>query len=163
MKYVSPRIYFYGDYYGERQTPCGATASNRNNGFYCSTDNTVYLDYEYMQDFMGPGGRYNLGDYAVGGFMAHEFGHGVEAWLGWQVGGSFRTEYAADCLAGMYTRWAYSTGRLTGSDYWEFDSWLRSTPKSTTHGDPNTRAAWYRYGYDYQNINYCALAYQASA
>ena len=160
--YAAPRITFYGDYYGNFATKCGSTALQRNNGFYCVYDNAVYLDYEYMQDFMGPGGRYNLGDYAVGGFMAHEFGHGVEAWLGWSLQ-TFRSEYAADCLAGMYTRWGYTTGRLTGNDYWEFHNWLMTTPWSTTHGDPVMRTRWYRYGYDTQSVSACATAYQATA
>ena len=160
--YAAPRILFYGDHYGNFSTQCGATAQNRNNGFYCSFDNTVYLDYEYMQDFMGPGGRYNLGDYAVGGFLAHEFGHGVQAWLGWSLA-TFRAEYAADCLAGIYTRFGYAAGRLTGGDYWEFHNWLLTTPWSVTHGDPVMRTRWYRYGYDTGSMTACAAAYQATA
>lgn len=154
-RYTTPPVWYYGNEYGNYMTGCGTTADYLNNGFYCSRDHDIYLDYWYMQKLIN---RY--GDFAAGGFLAHEWGHAVGAMLGYRMSG-YQSEYFADCLAGMYTRWGYATGRLTGTDFTEFSNWLLSTPRSTTHGDPTLRQAWFKYGYQTYDINKCALAYNA--
>jgi predicted metalloprotease len=167
LTWTAPSIWYYGAYAGGTyNTSCGMTNTREhvNNGFYCPRDNAVYLDYWYLQDFIDPGGNWYLGDYGAGGFLAHEFGHRVQHLLGgnrWT--GNFRQEYAADCYAGMYTRWAYASGRLTGGDYWEFHNWLAAQPYSTTHGYGANRAAWYYTGYASQSLTRCDQAYAATA
>jgi predicted metalloprotease len=149
-RYTAPTVRFYNSATGYNfSTPCGSTANSPNNGFYCSGSHGIYLDYSYMQRL------YNrFGDYAVGGFLAHEWGHAIDRLLGYSRG-TFRGEYHADCLAGMSTRWGYQTGRLGNGDYWELHNWYLSTRASNSHGYPQQRADWYRYGYQTQNINSC--------
>ena len=159
--YVSPSIYFYnsptvGDY---DVAGCGSTVPNRYNGFYCSYTQSIYLDWADQNDRMQPGGRYTFGPGEGAGFLAHEFGHHVQHQLGYPAG-SIRAEYHADCLAGIYMRYGYAAGRLTGGDYWGFHNWLLSTPVSDSHGNPYHRTLWYRYGWDRYDINACNLAYR---
>ena len=161
LAYSSPRVYFYnspsvGDY---DVTGCGNTSARHWNGFHCEYTHGIYLDYFDQNDRINPGGRYTFGDGEAAAFLAHEWGHHVQALLGYPMD-SYRAEYHADCLAGMYERYGYATGRLTGGDYWEFHNWLLSTPQSTTHGSPYYRTLWYRFGWDRYDINACNLAYR---
>jgi uncharacterized protein len=159
--YNRPGLIWYGDYYGNRNTACTEsngqtlnTAARRQNGFYCPADGTVYLDYEYMNSLIA-----RFGDFGSGGFMAHEWGHRIQHVLGRRATQTFQGEYHADCLAGMYTRWAYATGMLQGGDYWEFSNWLSSQPNSGTHGSGANRAAWFKYGYLQYSLGACDSAY----
>ena len=153
--YQTPRVYYYDHEYGNYWTGCGYTTDPKlvDNGFYCSADHSIYLDYWYLQGLVN-----KYGDYGAGGFLAHEWGHAVTRMLGYSTAG-IRGEYFADCLAGMYTRSGYAAGRLTGSDYGEFYNWLYYQPTSNTHGTGPNRAAWYRYGYQQFNINSCARVF----
>ena len=148
----TPRIYFYGGSYGHQNTPCGSTTQYPNNGFYCSTSHSIHLDYNYMQYLVN-----NLGDYGNGGFLAHEFGHAIQALLGYANQG-YRSEYHADCLAGLFTRWGYASGRLTGNDYWEAYYWLYNQPSSQSHGTASGRTSWFRYGYNQYSLAACNQA-----
>jgi predicted metalloprotease len=159
--YNRPALTWYGDYYGNRNTACTEpngsavnTANRRQNGFYCPPDQTVYLDYEYMNSLIA-----QFGDFGAGGFMAHEWGHRIQDVLGRRATQVFQGEYHADCLAGMYTRWAYGAGLLTGGDYWEFSNWLSSRGTSASHGSGANRAAWFKYGYVQYNLGACDSAY----
>jgi predicted metalloprotease len=158
-RYVRPGVFWYGDYYGNRDTGCRGdygvpinTASWRNNAFYCSGDGTVYLDYEYLNSLIA-----QYGDFAAGGIIAHEWGHRIQDVLGY-TDTSFRREYHADCLAGMYTRWAYGK-LLTGGDYWEFNSWLKDRTPSASHGTPYWRTAFFYHGYNQYSIAACNVAW----
>lgn len=158
--YARPGIYWYngggiGDY---DVLGCGNTSERHLNGFYCPNTQSIYLDYSDQTDRVAPGGRYTFGDGEVAGFLAHEWGHHVQKLLGYPMD-SYRAEYHADCLAGMYMRYGYGSGRLTGADYWEFHNWLLSTVDSSTHGNPTYRTLWYRYGWDTNNVGSCNLAY----
>ena len=147
-RYTPPQLSWYNSATGNMyQTPCGWTL--RNNGFYCSSNHRIYLDANYMQALIN--GR---GDYASGGFIAHEWGHAIARLFGY---GNLapRSEYLADCLAGMATRWGYATGRLVGSDYGEFYNWLAGQPTSASHGTGANRSAWYRWGYEQYNLSQC--------
>jgi predicted metalloprotease len=162
--YYRPGLIWYGDYFGNRNTGCTEpnglavnTANRRQNGFYCSVDGTVYLDYEYMNSLIG-----QFGDFGSGGFMAHEWGHRIQHVLGRRGSQTFQGEYHADCLAGMYTRWGYMTGLLGGADYWEFSNWLSSQRNSASHGSGANRAAWFKYGYTEYNLGKCDYAYNLS-
>jgi predicted metalloprotease len=141
--YSKPAIKYYGDgsggYYN---TLCGATYPWRGeNGFYCSSDNTIYLDYWGQQGLLN-----RLGDHGAGGFLAHEWGHRAQTIMRTTTN-DFRSEYNADCMAGLYTRYGYATGRLSGNDLWEFNAWLAGQPSSASHGTGANRAAWFQYGY----------------
>ena len=157
--YSKPGIQYYGNgaggYYG---TACGATAPwSGENGFYCSTTNTIYLDYWGQQGLLN-----RLGDHGSGGFLAHEWAHRAQARMGTLVG-NFRSEYNADCLAGLYTRFGYNTGRLSGNDYWEFHNWLYSQGSSVSHGTGPNRAAWFQYGYTQYTKPACDSALRLTA
>jgi hypothetical protein len=157
--YSKPGIQYYGNgsggYY---DTACGATAPwSGENGFYCSTTNTIYLDYWGQQGLLN-----RLGDHGSGGFLAHEWGHRAQARMGTLVG-NFRSEYNADCLAGLYTRFGYNTGRLSGNDFWEFHNWLYYQRSSVSHGTGPNRAAWYQYGYTQYTKAACDTTFSLTA
>lgn len=155
LRYITPRILFFNtNTIGHYYTACGNTWSSRNNGLYCRGDSSIYFDYQEMDRRIQ-----HLGDYSAGGLLAHEFGHHVQSLLGFAMD-SHKAEYHADCLAGMYTRWGYANGRLTGGDYWEYHNWLLSTPWSETHGSPQLRTEWYRYGWSTYDLRSCNLAYR---
>lgn len=159
--YVKPGIYFYNGYgAGDYDVPgCGNTSARHFNGFYCPWTRSIYLDYADQTDRISPGGYYTFGDGQAVGFLAHEWGHHVQSLLR-LPDKVIASEYHADCLAGMYMRYGYATGRLTGGDYWEFHNWLLSTPASATHGDPVHRTLWYRYGWDQYSLASCQLAFR---
>ncbi|WP_344222879.1 neutral zinc metallopeptidase, partial [Lapillicoccus jejuensis] len=133
-RYAKPRLVYYRtSTVGLISTPCGTALAN--NSFYCSTDNTIYLDYTWNQQ-----NTTRYGDFGSGGILAHEWGHAVDAWLGYAYVG-YSSEYHADCLAGMYARYGYATGRLVGSDYSEMWNWLYSQPYGDgSHGTGAMRA-----------------------
>jgi predicted metalloprotease len=141
--YAPHQVIFYGGSFGESTTGCSPTWDLPRNGFYCSADQKVWLDYWFMQGLLN-----QYGDYHPGAFLAHEWGHRIQHHLGmWYLQQGYRTEYNADCLAGLYTRYGYAAGRLVGNDYWEGYYWLYNQPASVSHGVGATRAAWYQYGY----------------
>jgi hypothetical protein len=141
--YSKPGVQYYGnDAGGYYDTPCGATRQwAGENGFYCKDSNTIYLDHAGQQGLLN-----RLGDHGTGGFLAHEWAHRAQARMGTMVG-EFRREYNADCMAGLYTRFGYNTGRLSGEDFSEFYNWLSAQPSSVSHGIGRNRAAWYQEGY----------------
>ncbi len=157
-RYHAPHgLHLYGGRHGQYQVPgCRSTAEiGPSNGFYCPRTQRIYLDTQR------PAG-WNFGDYGAGGFLAHEWGHRVQHLLGdAYLQRMPHREYHADCLAGIYTRWAYGQGRLQGTDYGEFQSWLQSTPRSDSHGLPSYRAAWYRHGYTQFSLQACNEVYRA--
>jgi hypothetical protein len=150
-RYTPPGLTWYNSAAGNLpNTPCGMTKAN--NGSYCSANHRIYLDYSYMQYLIN-----TRGDYAAGGFIAHEWGHAIARLVGFRYtspGG----EYLADCLAGMSARWGYATNRVIGNDYYEFRGWLSSQRTSASHGTGAGRAAWYDFGYSQYNVNQCGRA-----
>ena len=157
-RYTKPVLQYYnGAGVGDRNTPCGSTTVWRNNSFYCSGSNTIYLDYTWNQRMTN-----QYGDFGSGGILAHEWGHAAQAWLGYGYVG-YKSEYHADCLAGMYSRYGYSTGRLVGSDYSEMYNWLYAQPYSADHGTGSIRAAWYQYGYTQYSMAACDQVFAKTA
>jgi predicted metalloprotease len=143
--YSKPAIKYYGTgaggYYNT--ATCGSTYPVRGeNGMYCPGDGTIYLDYWGQQGLLN-----NHGDHGAGGFLAHEWAHRAQHHLR-TMRNDFRGEYNADCMAGLYTRFGYNTGRLSGNDLWEFNSWLAKQPASVSHGLGSNRALWFQYGYN---------------
>jgi predicted metalloprotease len=158
--YSKPAVRYYGNgsggYYN---TACGSTYPLRGeNGMYCPANGTIYLDYWGQQGLLN-----RLGDHGSGGFLAHEWAHRAQHHLGTLGYADFRLEYNADCMAGLYTRYGYSTGRLSGNDFWEFYNWLYYLSSSASHGTGANRAEWFRYGYNQYTKGACDQTFTLTA
>ncbi|MGH8987022.1 MAG: neutral zinc metallopeptidase, partial [Acidimicrobiales bacterium] len=108
-------------------TACGTESANVG-PFYCSGDQTVYLDIRF---FLTLEAKFGVsGDFAEAYVVAHEFGHHVQNLVG--VTGrvaaaeqadpsqsnalSVRAELQADCLAGVWAHSAYERSLLEPGD-----------------------------------------------
>jgi predicted metalloprotease len=156
-RYAKPGIQYYGAGTGGYYDVAGCTSSAQwagENGFYCSNTKTIYLDYFGQQAMLN-----RLGDHAAGGLLAHEWAHRAQDAMNTLVN-DFRREYNADCMAGLYTRFGYNSGRLSGNDFGEFYTWLYNQPSSGSHGTGANRAAWFHYGYMQYTKAACDLVLQ---
>jgi predicted metalloprotease len=153
-RYRPPAYIYYYNYgsIGHVTTGCGAATWAWKWGSYCPSNNWIYLDYRGLQSYI----TFGFGDYVAGGLLAHEWAHSVQPTLGVTAWGPKR-EYHADCLAGMYTKYAYWSGLLDSGDFWEFHRVLSLEPNSTTHGDGAVRAAAFWWGYTNYSIDTCGL------
>jgi predicted metalloprotease len=141
-----------------QQQPCGSWQLTMSGDWYCQYDNTIWLDYYWNQ------GKINLdGDYAGGVLLAHEWGHRIQDLLGYLNYPNPGKELHADCLAGMYTRYGYTTGRLFYSDYYEGRNTLYHLPPGNgDHGTPQQRVDWFDYGYNSYSLSACNRALGSS-
>lgn len=169
-EYEAPRLVLFT---GSVNSGCGgATAAT--GPFYCSADQTVYIDlsfFEQMEKEMGAGG-----DFAFAYVIAHEVGHHVQYLLGTlqqahnqmnrvsksesnQI--SVRLELQADYYAGV---WAYHDNRLynslepgdieeglnaaskIGDDYLQKQAQGYAVPETFNHGRSDQRVRWLRKG-----------------
>lgn len=170
MEYEAPKLVLFT---GAVNSGCGgATAST--GPFYCSADQTVYIDlsfFEQMERQMGAGG-----DFAFAYVIAHEVGHHVQYLLGTlgkahelmaRVGEkeanqiSVRLELQADFYAGI---WAYHDNEMYGSledgdieeglnaaskigdDYLQKKAQGYTVPDSFNHGRSDQRVRWLKRG-----------------
>lgn len=170
MEYVPPKLVMFT---GSVQSGCGgATAST--GPFYCSADQTVYIDLSFfrqMRDQMGAGG-----DFAQAYVIAHEVGHHVQYLLGTldkaheQMARvsqkeanriSVRLELQADYYAGV---WAYNDNLMynsleegdieeglnaaskIGDDYLQKQAQGYTVPDSFNHGRSDQRVRWLKRG-----------------
>lgn len=154
-------------------TGCGAAAA-ATGPFYCSGDNTVYLDRTFFTQlstrFKAPG------DFAEAYVLAHEIGHHIQDLLGItqevatfeqsnpdEVNAvSVRVELQADCFAGVWAAGARNNGQLEAGDLDEAlkaasavgDDTLQEQatgmvrPDQFTHGTSKQRVTWFRRGFD---------------
>jgi predicted metalloprotease len=151
---------------------CGS-ATSAVGPFYCSGDDSVYLDlsfYKQMADQLGASG-----DFAWAYVIAHEMGHHVQNESGTtaQVAGagpdeqtgaeglSVRTELQADCYAGVWASTVFEEGDLDEGDIEEAFGAARAVgddrlqkqatgtvePDTFTHGTSQQRRAWFNRGY----------------
>jgi predicted metalloprotease len=159
---------------------CGI-ASSATGPFYCSLDETVYLDPGFFRElavvFRAPG------DFAEAYVLAHELGHHVQHLTGIsdevQVAMqrdpasanalSIRLELQADCLAGVWGRSTYERGLLergdldeairaaaaVGDDRIQRRTTGRIQPETWTHGSSVQRRTWYRRGFDAGDPDAC--------
>lgn len=178
LKYREPKMVLYT---GSVTSGCGnATASV--GPFYCSADETIYLDlsfFDQMEKEMGAGG-----DFAFAYVIAHEVGHHVQYLLGTLDEAhsamastsrseanklSVRTELQADYYAGV---WAYHDDRLFGSledgdieeglnaaskigdDYLQKQAQGYAVPETFNHGRSDQRVRWLKKGISTGNIKY---------
>lgn len=171
-EYIPPKLVLFS---GSVQSGCGgATAST--GPFYCSADQTVYLDLSFFTSMKQQIGA--DGDFAYAYVIAHEVGHHVQNLLGTlgqahqqmsryrqdskeynQI--SVRLELQADFYAGV---WAYNDNKRFGSleagdveeglavaskigdDYLQKQAYGYSVPDSFNHGTSAQRSKWLKKG-----------------
>ena len=170
--YIPPKMVVFA---GSVSSGCGSATSD-SGPFYCSADQTVYLDLEFfksMKDEIGADG-----DFAYAYVIAHEVGHHVQNLLG-TLGEahermarygkntqgynqtSVRLELQADFYAGV---WAYHDNQMFGSledgdieealnaaskigdDYLQRQAYGRTMPETFNHGTSEQRSRWLRKG-----------------
>ena len=121
ISYESPNIVVV-----ELPTPssCGLIVPQPN-AFYCRPDRTIYLVPQFLVDL-----QYQFGDYAPITVLSHEWGHHIQALLGIVGTNPKEFELQADCLMGVFTRFADDQGLL---DYGDF---LEAIETSEEGGDP---------------------------
>ncbi len=169
--YDEPKLVLYTGYV---ETACG-NASSDVGPFYCSGDQTVYIDVEFFAQL---GDRFGApGDFAQAYIIAHEVGHHVQQQLGILDAVhtrmqrtsqekanelSVRLELQADFLAGVWAHYADQT--LGVVDPGDVDEALQAAssvgddtiqkkmqgyvvPDSFTHGTSAQRMKWFKLGY----------------
>ena len=178
LTYVAPKMVLYT---GAVQSGCGG-ATAQVGPFYCSADQTIYIDlsfFKQMEHEMKAGG-----DFAYAYVIAHEVGHHVQYLLGTldeahaQMARlpeaeanklSVRTELQADFYAGV---WAHGDNEMfhsiepgdleeglnaaskIGDDYLQKQARGYEMPESFTHGRSEQRVRWLKLGFDSGNVTY---------
>lgn len=178
LTYREPKMVLYT---GSVQSGCG-NATSQVGPFYCSADETIYIDlsfFEQMEKQMGAGG-----DFAYAYVIAHEVGHHVQYLLGTLDQAheaeartnkveankiSVRTELQADFYAGM---WAYHDNKMfnsleegdieealnaaskIGDDYLQKQAQGYAVPETFNHGRSDQRVKWLERGLSTGNIRY---------
>lgn len=171
-EYECPKMVFYT---GTVNSGCGR-ASSQVGPFYCSADQTVYIDLDFfrdMQSTLGAGG-----DFAYAYVIAHEVGHHVQYLLGTldaahnrmaqvdrvtsnQI--SVRLELQADFYAGVWANRdnamfgsleegdlekAINTASRIGDDYLQRKATGTEQPESFNHGRSSQRVKWFTRGFN---------------
>lgn len=165
-EYECPRMVLYT---GSVNTGCGQ-GSSQVGPFYCSADQTVYIDLDFFKDMertIGAGG-----DFAYAYVIAHEVGHHVQYLLGILDRAhqamsrtnsveanriSVRLELQADFLAGVWAnrdnemfnsiepgdiKNAVAAASRIGDDYLQRKATGREQPETFNHGRSSQRVAW---------------------
>ena len=178
LKYREPKMVLYT---GAITSGCG-NATSAVGPFYCSADQTIYLDLSFFQQMekeMGAGG-----DFACAYVIAHEVGHHVQYLLGTLDEAheamaetnkteanklSVRTELQADFYAGV---WAHQDNLLfhsledgdieeglnaaskIGDDYLQKQAQGYAVPETFNHGRSDQRVRWLKKGISTGDIRY---------
>lgn len=165
-QYRAPKMVLF---HGAVQTACGQGTA-QTGPFYCSADQTVYIDLDFFKNMkreIGAGG-----DFAYAYVIAHEVGHHVQYLLGTLDKAhsamsrvsqkeankiSVRLELQADYYAGV---WAHNDNEMFGSiepgdvenavnaaskigdDYLQIQATGREMPDSFNHGRSRQRVDW---------------------
>lgn len=165
-EYECPKMVLYT---GAVQSGCGH-ATSQTGPFYCSADQTVYLDLDFFKQMQRSIGA--SGDFAYAYVIAHEVGHHVQYLLGTldqahnlmnQVSEkeanriSVRLELQADYYAGVWANRdnamfnsiepgdvenAINAASKIGDDYLQKKATGREVPDSFNHGRSSQRMAW---------------------
>jgi hypothetical protein len=168
--YVPPKLVIFN---GAVQSGCGG-ASASSGPFYCSADQSVYLDLSFFKDMKRQFGT--TGDFAWAYVIAHEVGHHVQYLLGTldqvhqQMARSSQTvsnqlsvrlELQADFYAGVWAYWDNQNFRsledgdikegldaasAIGDDRLQKQTYGRTVPDSFTHGTSAQRMKWLKKG-----------------
>jgi hypothetical protein len=177
--YEEPTLVIYRDTW---PTACGLGQSAMG-PFYCPGDRKIYIDLSFFEEMSRRVGA--SGDFAQAYVIAHEVGHHVQNLLGitgqmreMQQGArsqaeanelSVRLELQADCLAGVWGRFAAADGLIEpgdfeeglraaaaiGDDRLQRESRGRVSPESFTHGTSEQRTRWLRAGLESGDPDLC--------
>ncbi|MDE5572926.1 MAG: neutral zinc metallopeptidase, partial [Muribaculaceae bacterium] len=175
MTYTPPKLVLFS---GAVQSGCGG-ATSQTGPFYCSADQTVYLDLDFFNELKSMGID---GDFACAYVIAHEVGHHVQYLLGTIDEAHddmarlslteankirVRLELQADFYAGV---WAYHDNQMfnslepgdieeglnaaskIGDDYLQKKARGYATPETFNHGRSDQRARWLKRGAAAGNI-----------
>ena len=168
--YTPPRLVLFT---GAVQSGCGGATSS-SGPFYCSADQTVYIDLSFFTSMKRQIGA--DGDFAYAYVIAHEVGHHVQNLLG-TLGQahqqmarmnktdanrvSVRIELQADFYAGLWGHYesqlfgsiedgdlmeAINCASVIGDDYLQKKSQGYAMPESFTHGTAQQRMRWLKKG-----------------
>ncbi|WP_161979662.1 KPN_02809 family neutral zinc metallopeptidase [Streptococcus sp. S784/96/1] len=177
LTYEAPKLVLYTD---NTTTGCGA-GSAKSGPFYCSADNTVYLDLSFYGDLKTKYGA--PGDFAMAYVIAHEVGHHVQNQLGTMSEYAsarrglsekeanklnVRLELQADYYAGAWANYVDGQGLLdigdieeamtaahsVGDDHLQEQAYGRAMPDSFTHGTSEQRKRWFDRGYNYGDLQH---------
>lgn len=165
---------------GSVQSGCGGATSS-SGPFYCSADESVYIDLSFFMNMKSSLGA--DGDFAYAYVIAHEVGHHVQHLLGTLNDAharmsrlseeeankvSVRLELQADCYAGI---WAYhenkmfssledgdleeaiTTASVIGDDYLQKKAQGYTVPESFNHGTSKQRMKWLKKGFESGDLN----------
>jgi len=144
-----------------RPAPTVTSACDRSpvaSHMYCALDRTLYLD-------LGRGETYSFGslwqrdkDFAIVLIVAHEWGHHVQHQLGLtdQAASVREVELQADCMSGLFARYADERGLLDPGDLEEgFEVSMMSGDPS--HGSGPQRASAVQRGYESYRLSACGI------
>ncbi|WP_289742489.1 KPN_02809 family neutral zinc metallopeptidase [Muribaculum intestinale] len=165
-EYVCPKMVLYS---GSIQSGCG-NASSQVGPFYCSADQTVYIDLDFFKQMEQSIGA--SGDFAYAYVIAHEVGHHVQYLLGTLDEAhsamsrlpeseankiSVRLELQADYYAGVWGNLdnkmfssieegdvenAINAASKIGDDYLQRKAYGYEQPESFNHGRSSQRVRW---------------------
>ena len=175
--YQPPRLVLFT---GSVQSGCGGASSSMG-PFYCSADQSVYIDLSFFSQMKQQLGA--DGDFAYAYVIAHEVGHHVQYLLGILDNAhqqmsrlnekesnriSVRLELQADYFAGI---WAYHDNKMfnsledgdieeglnvaskIGDDYLQKQAQGYTVPDSFNHGTSDQRVRWLRKGLNSGDVN----------
>lgn len=176
--YQAPKLVLFN---GAVNSACG-NATSQTGPFYCSGDQTVYIDLDFfktMEQSIGGGG-----DFAYAYVIAHEVGHHVQYLLGTLQDAhsqmsrmsekeankiSVRLELQADYYAGVWANQdnkmfnsiepgdienAINVAGKIGDDYLQKKAYGREMPDSFNHGRSEQRIKWLTKGINYGDPSY---------
>lgn len=184
VQYSAPKTVIFS---GSVSTACGQ-ASSAVGPFYCPADNNAYFDPDFFSQLetqFGSSGGPLAQEYVV----AHEFGHHIQDILG-TIGNAqqdpqgaqsaaVRTELQADCLAGIWMRYAssqaapgsdqpflvsltqndlndaLSAASSVGDDRIQQAATGQTNPETWSHGSSEQRQKWLYTGYETADLAAC--------
>jgi predicted metalloprotease len=164
--YTGPTAFFQFPEPGVVLSSCGETDDST--FAYCPGDDTITINQEAARQlWLGHRGdltNAGLGDMSIALFVAHEYGHNIEAELD-RLNNvtAAQAERGADCFAGVWAQDAAARGILEAGDLNEALSGLdlvAEHPGMTDgiHGTPEERQGAFRVGYE-QNARACVTTY----
>ncbi len=177
-EYECPKMVLFS---GAVNSGCGH-ATSQTGPFYCSADQTVYIDLDFFKQMQSQIGA--SGDFAYAYVIAHEVGHHVQHLLGTLDKAhsamsrmsekeankmSVRLELQADFYAGVWAALdnemfnsieegdvenAVNAASKIGDDYLQRKAYGREMPDSFNHGRSEQRVRWLTRGIQTGNPNY---------
>ena len=177
-EYECPKMVLFS---GAVQSACGQ-ATSQTGPFYCSGDQTVYIDLDFFKDMQQQIGA--SGDFAYAYVIAHEVGHHVQYLRGTLTDAhrrmqqvsekesnqiSVRLELQADFYAGVWAAQdnkmfnsiepgdvenAINAASKIGDDYLQKQAYGYEMPDSFNHGRSEQRVRWLSKGIKTGDVSY---------